>query len=794
MLLDENNIPVKEEVISRVKSDITHYGIATFNRFIPSSFDGLKPVARRILYICWEHRIDKLIKVSKLGGLVAGLHPHGDTSITDAIVKLAQDGVTANHALLHPEGTFGYISDLSPASPRYISTKVSNFGHDVVISLMDKNSMEMIEAESDWGEKEPLFLPSKIPLGLINGGMGVAVSFTSNIPQHNLSEIADIVVRFIKNKDISAFELSRGLYPDYVVGGTIINGDDIPEHYYNVCDSGGSVRVRGDTEIDLANNRIIVRSMPLSFDFDSFINKVKSIINEKDSSGNPKNLVLASISYIGEARDNNNSDPYVYITCKGGTNLVEVLDNLYKHTNLEYSNKINLTFNYNGKIKKGTLKEVIKDWYEANSMIRRRKIIYNINNLENKVHVLEGLLKIYPNIDTVISMIRNSSEAKDDVVLKLKRKFDLTLIQARGIYEMQIGSLTRRSKGELQKTIDKLKDAIKINTDNLMRIDDIMIEDVLEIKRKYGRPRRTKVISKLKEREDIVISNGAILASRNNIGIFDSSNIISGKKILNGFKGVKIDGKWVKEIINSHRIDDDISSVVTFYENGTVNIHNPSNINCWVNNKTVEESGFITAVCPVYKNIKGTILCISDDGNIKQFNPEDSITVRPSNSGMIVKNCIFVPDKNKDDTVLFVNENGEYLHIKISDVPLLGKTAKGVMTSFNNGNIRMTIVDDSKTHIVVLMKNELLNTGFVYTIDKTEIKLMNRINKPKNLHQFKDFKCTGISDVDLNIKAQIGLFISENSTMSLKITNLRRLKEPRKISCIAFDFIPIEIV
>lgn len=793
MLLDENNLPDKEPVVNRVKSDILQYGMATFTRALPSSFDGLKPIHRRIIYTMWKNRVTGSIKVSKLAGLVIAYHPHGDASISDAIVKMAQQP-TNNHSILSPEGSFGNISDLSAASPRYISTKMSDFGNDVIYSLIDAHTLEMIESEADFGEKEPLFLPSKIPVCLINGSMGIAESFTSDIPQHNLSDIADRAIMYIKNKDVSVYRLAKGLYPDYVVGGTIINGDDIPPYYTGDGEGGGLVKVRGDSEIDMQNNMIIIRSIPISFDFDSFTNKVKSLINEKDKSGNPKNLVLANISYIGEAKDKGTKEPYIFINCKNGANLVEVLENLYKYTHLEYSNKINLTFNYEGRVKKCTIKDVLKDWYEANYMLRRRKIIYNINTLENRVHILEGLVKVYPNIDGVINIIKSSNDTKDAVILKLKNKFGLTLIQARGIYEMQLGNLTKRSKGELENTIKRVKENIKNLSRDLTRIDDIMISDLLEIKKKYGRERRTKIVSKLEESTDIVISNGVILSSRNNIGIFDSSNIISGRKILNGFRGVKINGKWVKEIIGSHRIDDDISSVAVFYENGMMNAIIPTMINSWVNNQYCQDNGFIKSVCPIYKNIGGFVVCITNDGMLKRFRLQ-GLSNRTVKISTIVENSIFVADEYEDSNLLLVNSEGEYIYIKISDIPLTNRGSKGVKSSFNSGiGVRMTVDGKNNSHFVILMENIKLGAGFTYTRQIDEFKVMGRTNKPKRIYKFPDYKCLGVGTVDLSLQNQIGLFISESSTIGLKITNLRNLKSPRKISCKAFDFIPIEIV
>ena len=791
MILDENNMPETEEVTSRVKSDILQYGIATFNRHIPSSFDGLKPGARRVLYVCYENKIYSLCKVNKLAGYVAGYHPHGDAAIADTIIKMAQDGVTANHALLYPEGSFGNLSDLNAASPRYISTKVSAFGWDCVVSLMDNYSMEMTEAESDFGDKEPVFLPSKVPLVLINGIFGIAESFTSNVPQHNLGEVIDRLVKYIKNKNVSAYELARGFYPDYVVGGTIINGDELPKYYYDSTSGNGVIRVRGDAEIDNVNNRIIVRSMPISYDFDSLISQVKKCLNEKDSSGNPKNLVLSNIVYIGEDDDNKKSKPYVFISCKNGTNLVEVLDHLYKNTNLEFSNKINLTMNYNGKIKQSTLKVIFEDWYRANYENRRRKIVHRTAVLSKRLHILEGLRQVYPNIDEIIKLLRFTKGSKDDVILELKKKFKLTLLQSKGIYEMNLGALGKRSSDELTKSIDNLILELKANADSLLCIDDAMIEDALVIKSKYARPRRTRVISKLTEREDVVISSGAILATRNSVGIFDSSNIISGKKILNGFKGVKVNGVYVKEMVGSHRIDDNISAVALFFDNGNATLIQPSSVNCWIPIQT-DDGNYVKSVCPVYNNIEGSAICITTDGSLKRFELS-SLTNRNVNIATVIENCVFVPNGQEDSTILLTNDEGQCLRIKVSEVPVKGRTSQGVMSSFKSGvGVKMALVRDD-SHYVILLENKKLGDGYAFTREIADIGVGSRTSKLKKLYDFNDFKCTGISTVDLSVKEQVGLFISENSTSSLKTSNLKNLKTPRKINCRAFDFIGIEV-
>jgi len=797
MLIDINNLPGEEEVVTRVKEDIFLYGLATFSRAIPSAYDGFKFINRRILYTCWENKVlkEKFTKIVKLGGLVAQYHPHGDSSINETIIAMAQDAIQ-NHPLLEGDGNFGSFGDLDTASPRYIAVRWSPFGWDVVGSMMDTKVMEMMDAEADIGSglKEPKYLPSKVPLVLINGATSIAESFVSNIPQHNLRDVVSMVVKFIRNKNISPYDITLGIYPDYVSGGTIINGDDVHKYYYDSSEeSGRTIKVRGDVEIDNVNNRIIIKSMPHLFDLDSVKTKVIELMNDKDKNGNPKNTIFANIKDHGEIK-NKGENPQFFIVCKNGTNLLELLESLYKNTNLEYSNRVQLTTNSDGRINRSTIKDMIKNWYHANYDIRRRKLVHSINTLSNKIHILEGLVQIYDVVDDVIKLITSSNGTKDEVIQSMCSKFKLTPIQAKAIHEMNVGSLSRKSKSDYIDNIAKTKELIIENENNLLRIDEIMVDEALEVGKKYGRNRRTKIIGKLKERNDVIISNGAILATRNSVGIFDSSNVISGKKITNGFKGVKINGVWVKEIVSSHRIENNIETILVFYSNGSISSISPNgNINCWIGVQNTEENGYIKSICPIYKGIKGTVACITDDGSLKRFEL-DSITSRIVNITTVVEDCVFIPDGNEDKTILLVNKNGESLHIKVGDIPSKGRTSQGVMSSFTSGKGVKLEYSGSNSHFVLLLENTKLKDAYVYIQPISEIKVMSRTNKLKKIFDFYEFECLGVSAVDMAVKDQLGIFISDNSTTSLKVSNLKNLNSPRKINCTkAFDFISIEL-
>jgi DNA gyrase subunit A len=795
MELCKNNMPDIRDIVPTVKENITNYSLASFTRMISNSKDEMQPIHRRIFYTCYLYNSNSLIKVSKLTGLVLGFHPHGDASVEKAIVRMAKVWIN-NHCLLEGQGNFGSIISLNDeAAGRYISVKVSDFGRDCIIDMMDDHCLDMVDSDADWGEKEPEYLPTKLPIGLINGIGGIAEAFTSDIPCHNLGEIVDRIIMYIKNPNISPEKLAEGLYPDYIVGGTIINGNSFTHSYSDR--QSDTIVVRGDVEIHSSENMIRIISLPKDVDWDSFKDAIKTIQNDKDNSGNPKNIVISSINSVKQHDNKREGTTEVRLYCRNGTNLVEVLEHLYKSTPLEKTFKINLTTYDGEKIKKATLKDMIEDWFKANLKIRRKRIIYQQNKLEIRNHILEGLLKIYPNMDEIINLIRyTKKQYKDEIIKQMESKFGLTPIQARGIYEMELGKLNSRNELELKDQIQRNQDNIDRLEIDLFRIPEIVMEDVLYMKKKYGRERRTKVIGEMKSREDVTISSGAVIASRNSIGIFDSNNLITsgGSKITNGFKGVKIDGKWIKEIISSHRIDDNITGIVCFHEKGIMSYTPLQRINCWLP-IDIEKRGYIKSVLPVYKDIEGQIVGITSDGKLKRFVLDD-LSGRDVTIGSVIESCCFVKKEDlEDDSILISNDNFEALRIKTTDIPEQGRNASGVGTGFESGIGLHLISSRGKqdTDFVLLMENKKIHSPCVFTIPIDDIKIVNRTNKPKYILQWEnEYICNGLGTVNLSVDT-IGLFISEDKTATLQVQGMKKLKFPRgSNSCRAFDFIGIK--
>lgn len=789
MEMCKNNPIVEGSVVEKIKNDILLFGIALFNRQFPSAQDGMKPIFRRIIWSCYLHNCNKPTKLPKLSGYVSGFHPHGESSILDAIYNMAQDRITQNHALLVPIGQFGNTINLVGAAARYVETKLSDFAHDVCISLIDEKCLVMIPGEIDFEDKEPEYLPTKIPMVLVNGIMGIAESFTSDIPPHNLKDISDIVIRYIKNKNISPSELSKGLYPDYCTGGIIINGDDIANNYTGGVAVAG--KYRGNVTIDNVKNRIIIESLPNRYDSDGFQDGVKKLINEKDSSNNPKYTIFNGLVTGEEVRNGKNT---IYVQCKSGSNLLDILESLYKNTCLQVPIKYNFNTQYGDTIKRCSLKDIIQDWYKANYTYRRKKLTNDRNNLEINTHILEGIYSVYDHIDEIISIIRKFQGTDDELVEKIRLKFKLSPVQARAICKMQLNSLSKRSKVDLLNKINKNRATIETIKVNITRIDDIMIEDIVALSKKYYYPRSTKIISRIEDKQEASISNGSILASRNSIGIFDIDNVISGKRIINGFKGVRIDGTWVKEIVNSHVISSDLAEVLVVYNNGYANTQPlPSSINCWMSNLNSESNGHIRCVIPVYKSKKGTVVCILDDGSLKRFSVDD-IGVRVVNTSSIIKNCIHVPEDKENSNLLLVNKNNEYMYIKIKDIPVKGRTSQGVQSGYSNGDgVSMTLCDTDSTHCVVLLEDTKVHDGHAFTIPLDTLKTTNRTSKLKKLHGFTEYVCNGVSVTNLSNKDSLGIFISDTATNSLKISNLKGLKLPRKVNSRAINFQTIEL-
>ena len=779
--------PYKREVSDQIISDICIYAKTTFERAINNLLDGLKTVQRRVLFTYWEKK-ETSIKVVKLTGLTLAYHPHGDTALNEAIIGMARD-VTVNYPLFKGEGSFGNISSFTAASPRYIAVKISEFGKSVMLDTIDTNTLDMINGE-DLDTKEPAYLPSKIPLVLLNGSYGIAELTVVDIPQHNLNEIADRCIAYIKNPDITNNALAKGLYPDYVSGGVIVNGNELNDMYDGVTKV--SIRLRGEVELDKENDRIIIKSLPHNVDQTTVIEQIRQLVyGGNDKSSETKNVALSNVSFVGDVVDKKTGTASIVIECKHGTNLVEIENYLYKNTSVERINGVKFTLNEHGRVRTYNLKEIIAAWYKVNRNIRCRKITLSINRLEQRIHVLEGIVQVYSKLDEIIDLIKKFNGTKEELTQILSKTYSLSLIQARSICEMHVGDLSRRSEADLKKSIADNKEKVRILSNELKRADELMINDLIDLKEKFGRPRRTKIVQELDTSGVHSISNGVILYTRNAYSLFHMDNILNKRTYLD-FKAVKIDDKWCKELIGFHPVTSDIKSVLVFYTDKTVSPVPVSLINKWFNDSNCEKRGFIKAICPLYENESGTVVCVTSEGMIKRFDPKE-IKSKSVNIGTVIETCIFVPTSQEDQKLLMINESGEYRYYPLSEIRETGRSSQGVMSGFNESNLRLAISDKDSTHVVVTVEGSL-GDGMCYSVDLESINTTTRTTKLRRIVDIDGCKFSGVGFVNLNIKEQLIVFYTKGLITSSSGRVLKNMKDLRKLGANkAFGIMSIEL-
>lgn len=500
---------VDVQVESEMKKSFIAYAMAVnVSRAIPDVRDGFKPVHRRILYSMHELGLysDKPYrKCARIVGDVLGkYHPHGDSSVYDALVRLAQD-FSINFPLVDGHGNFGSVDGDPAAAMRYTEARLSKLAAEMLREI-EKETVDYYPNFDDT-LMQPVVLPARFPNLLVNGSDGIAVGMATNIPPHNLAECIDAVIAQIDNPEITVEELMEFLpAPDYPTGG-IIMGRAAIRHAYKT--GRGGVVIRAKTEIEeFANgtrSRIVVTELPYQ------VNKAKLIENIADL---VKDKRIEGISDIKEESDREGMR--IVIDVKKDANAQVVLNTLYKHTNLQVSNGITLLALVDGEPKVLNLKEILYHYINHQKEVIIRRTRYDLNKAEEREHIVDGLVIALANIDEVVQTIKSSAD-KYEALDKLQKNFELTDKQANAILEMRLQRLTsleveklRDEQAQLAAQIAEFKDILASEP----RILAIIKNDLIEIKNKYPSPRKTELsydygeidIADLIEKEDIVIS------------------------------------------------------------------------------------------------------------------------------------------------------------------------------------------------------------------------------------------------------------------------------------------------
>ena len=480
----EKLIPINIE--DAMKSAYIDYSMSVIvSRALPDVRDGLKPVHRRVLYGMSELGLRSNSKYKKsafiVGEVLGKYHPHGDSSVYDTMVRMAQEW-SLRYMLVDGQGNFGSIDGDSPAAMRYTEARLKKISEEMVEDL-EKDTVDF-QLNYDDSLKEPTVLPTKIPSLLVNGASGIAVGMATNMPPHNLSEVIDGTVAYIDNNDIEIDELITHIKaPDFPTGGVIYGYDGVKEAFHT---GRGRVVMRATANFEEVNGRecIIVTEIPYQVNKADMIQKTAQLVNDKKIEG---------ISTIRDESDRKGMR-IVYVLKRDAIPNI-VLNTLFKYTALQSSFSVNNIALVKGRPKLLNLKEMISHFVDHRHDVVVRRTKFDLRKAEERAHILEGLIIASDNIDKVIEIIKASSNA-DDAKANLIKEFNLTEIQSKAIVEMRLRQLTgleqdklRNEHAELLKLISDLKDILE-NKDRRM---SIIKDELLEVKEKHGDERRSRI-------------------------------------------------------------------------------------------------------------------------------------------------------------------------------------------------------------------------------------------------------------------------------------------------------------
>ena len=480
----EKLIPINIE--EAMKSAYIDYSMSVIvSRALPDVRDGLKPVHRRVLFGMSELGLRSNSKYKKsafiVGEVLGKYHPHGDSSVYDTMVRMAQEW-SLRYMLVDGQGNFGSIDGDSPAAMRYTEARLKKISEEMVEDL-DKDTVDF-QLNYDDSIKEPTVLPTKIPSLLVNGASGIAVGMATNMPPHNLSEVIDGTVAYIQNNDIEVDELINHVKaPDFPTGGVIYGYDGVKQAFET---GRGRVVMRGKASFEEVNGRecIVVTEIPYQVNKADMIQRTAELVNDKKIEG---------ISNIRDESDRKGMR-IVYILKRDAIPNI-VLNTLYKYTALQSSFSVNNIALVNGRPKLLNLKEMISYFVEHRHDVVVRRTKFDLKKAEERAHILEGLIIASDNIDKVIEIIKKSSNA-DDARKNLIKEYNLSEIQSKAIVEMRLRQLTGLEQDKLRDEFNGLLELIKDLKDILSDKDrrmNIIKEELLEMKEKHGDERRSVI-------------------------------------------------------------------------------------------------------------------------------------------------------------------------------------------------------------------------------------------------------------------------------------------------------------
>ncbi len=676
-------------ISTEMKNSYIDYAMSVItDRALPDVRDGLKPVHRRILFGMHEMGLANSARFRKsaaiVGDVLGKYHPHGDTSVYDAMAKMAQY-FNYRYMLVSGQGNFGSIDGDSPAAMRYTEAKLSRVSSQLLNDL-DKDTVDFMP-NYDGTHKEPKVLPAAVPNILLNGTLGIAVGMATNIPPHNLGEVVNACIHLMDNKDATTEDLMEFVKgPDFPLGGKVYGGKDL-HHTYSA--GRGGILCRGEAEIVETKGgmfQIIITSIPYRVNKAELIVSIADLVHEKKLEG------------VKGLRDESTNDIRIVIDLKSGVEPQKVLNYLFKHTVLESMFHLNLVVLVDGTPQTLSLKSVLSEFIKHRKEVIRRRTEFELRKAQAREHILIGLKKALDHIDEIIKLIKASKDtptAKEN----LMKKFKFSDLQATAILEMKLQKLAGLERKKIEDELNAIQALIKDLQDilgSMKRMMKIIKDEMLAVVEKFGDERRTKVVKgdpKTITDEDLVPDEESILVFTKG-GYVKRTNPDEYKKQHRGGVGVVDLNTKEEDFIQSFLTTNSHSDLLFFSDKGKAYQMKMYEIpegkratrgKSIMNYLALTQGENVNSILAMPKDVKKmelSIIMITKNGIVKKLSAESFKDVR--RSGLIAikldegDELLATLFAEKGDDVVLVTSAGQSVRFKESDAREMGRVAMGV--------------------------------------------------------------------------------------------------------------------